>query len=186
MRVTGGELRGRRIAVPRGRRVRPTSDRVRESLFQLLTNLLDWEWEGVVAVDLFAGSGSLGIEALSRGASRAVFVDSSPSSCRAVAENLASLGLEGRGEVVRQDAFKWLATKWREVATGRMVILADPPYRNGLSSRLVAEAALLQPAWTLLAVEEAAGEDVEGAGPQFRSRLRCYGDTCLHLFWPED
>ncbi|HYV14619.1 MAG TPA: 16S rRNA (guanine(966)-N(2))-methyltransferase RsmD [Conexibacter sp.] len=123
MRVVAGRCGGRRLAAPPGQATRPTSDRVREALFSLLGPLDD-----AVVLDLFAGSGALGIEALSRGAARATFVDDAPAAIAVVRANLASLGLEAEAEVRRQDARAFL----RGARDGRHeydLVLLDPPYR---------------------------------------------------------
>ena len=109
---------------PRGRATRPTSDRVREAVFSILGSGLV---EGARVLDLFAGSGALGIEALSRGASRATFVDSASAAVAAVHQNLAALGLEA--EVRRQDALRYLRTASRDARQYDLVFL-DPPYRH--------------------------------------------------------
>jgi 16S rRNA (guanine966-N2)-methyltransferase len=122
MRVVAGEARGRRLAVPLGTAVRPTSDRVREAVFNALGSM-DLV-VGATVLDLFAGSGALGIEALSRGASHAVFVDESRAAVDATQANLAATGLADRARVVRGEAVGWAAT-----APARFdLALVDPPY----------------------------------------------------------
>jgi 16S rRNA (guanine966-N2)-methyltransferase len=118
-----GRLGGRRLRAPRGRDTRPTSDRVREALFSMLGPL-----DGARVLDLYAGSGALGIEALSRGAAEATFVDSAPRAVRAVADNLRALGVEG-ATVLRQDARAFLR---KAGAAGRQydLVFLDPPYRR--------------------------------------------------------
>ena len=135
MRVTGGELGGRRLRVPASG-VRPSADRVRESLFAWLGDL-----EGVRALDLYAGSGALGIEALSRGAATAVFVDVAAPSLAALRRNLADLGLRERTRDVRGDVVRALRRLARERARFDLVF-ADPPYASNESERLFAEDAL--------------------------------------------
>jgi 16S rRNA (guanine966-N2)-methyltransferase len=121
LRVTGGALGGRRLIAPAGAHTRPTADRVREALFAMLGDL-----DGARVLDLFAGSGALGIEALSRGAAHATFVDSAPRAAAAVRANLEALDLEG--EVRRQDARAFLRTARRGDRAYDLVLL-DPPYR---------------------------------------------------------
>jgi 16S rRNA (guanine(966)-N(2))-methyltransferase RsmD len=127
MRVVAGTHGGRRLQAPRGRETRPTSDRVRESLFAVLGDRV----AGARVLDLFAGSGALGIEALSRGAAEATFVDSSPAAVRAVRANLEALGIDA--EVVRADARAALRTA-RAAARQYDLVFLDPPYR--LAERL--------------------------------------------------
>ncbi len=126
MRVVGGHLRGRRIVAPSGSATRPTSDRVREALFSIVESRFG-PLDGSSVLDLFAGSGALGIEALSRGASWATFVDSDAAAAAAIAANIKALGLDGRAAVVRRDALRLDAAR----LPGRpfALLLADPPYR---------------------------------------------------------
>jgi 16S rRNA (guanine966-N2)-methyltransferase len=123
VRVVAGEFRGRRLAAPRGARTRPTADRVREALFSMLGDV-----SGARVLDLYAGSGALGIEALSRGAGSAVFVERNARAAAVIERNLASLGLEQK--VVRDDAMRFLAR-----AEGTFdLVFCDPPYDS--ASRL--------------------------------------------------
>jgi 16S rRNA (guanine966-N2)-methyltransferase len=125
VRVVGGEARGRSLQAPSGRATRPTGDRVREAIFNILGSLMDLR--GARVADLFAGSGALGIEALSRGAGHVVLVDNDPSALAVVRANLESLGY-GSGEsasVVRADVLPWAQAL---VAERFDVVLADPPY----------------------------------------------------------
>ena len=126
MRVVGGTARGRRLVAPAGDKTRPTSDRVREAVFNALWSrgVLD----GARVVDLFAGSGALGVEALSRGAAEATFVDRDAAARRAIAANLATTGLADRATVVGQPVERFLAA--RAAAGERPFDLAfcDPPY----------------------------------------------------------
>jgi 16S rRNA (guanine966-N2)-methyltransferase len=123
LRVIAGRYGGRRIQAPPGAATRPTSDRVREALFSILGPRV----EGAAVLDLFAGSGALGLEALSRGAQSVTFVDSAPAALRALRANLAALGTEA--EVVRADALRWL----RSASGGERqysLVFLDPPYRR--------------------------------------------------------
>lgn len=121
-RIIAGTAGGRRIRTPRGAATRPTSDRVRESLFASLTSLLG-DFEGVRVLDLFAGSGALGLEALSRGAAEAVFVERDRSAAACITANLRDLGLQGR--VQRTDVGTFLD---QAPATPAHLVLYDPPY----------------------------------------------------------
>ena len=123
MRVIAGTYGGRRLQAPAGTDTRPTADRVREALFSILGARV----EDTRVLDLFAGSGALGLEALSRGAGRATFVDSAPPALRALRANLATLGADA--EVVRADALRWL----RAASDGERqysLVFLDPPYRR--------------------------------------------------------
>jgi len=137
VRVVGGSLRGRRIEAPEDERVRPTSDRARQALFNILTqgrqgNVVD----GAEVLDVFAGSGALGIEALSRGAAFVTFLEQDRGALRLIAENLKHLDLTQRAQVLAGDATK--------LATGRRpasLALLDPPYGSGLGSAALASLA---------------------------------------------
>jgi 16S rRNA (guanine966-N2)-methyltransferase len=123
LRVIAGRYGGRRLQAPPGAATRPTSDRVREALFSILGPRV----EGAAVLDLFAGSGALGLEALSRGAASVTFVDSAPAALRALRANLEALGTDA--EVVRADALRWL----RSASSGGRqysLVFLDPPYRR--------------------------------------------------------
>jgi len=124
MRVITGICRGRKLLEPVGYDVRPTTDQVKESLF----NIIQFDIEGRKALDLFAGTGQLGIEALSRGAASCTFVDSARDSVRLVKENLRRCGLSGR--VLQCDALGFLKTGERFD-----LIFVDPPYGSGLDGK---------------------------------------------------
>ena len=173
MRVVAGRHGGRRLASPRGARTRPTADRVREALFARLGDL-----RGVRVLDLFAGSGALGIEALSRGAASATFVDSSPAAVRAVRDNLAALGLEG--EVRRSDARAFLRAA-RKRGREYDLVLIDPPYRHasGLARDLAAALpAVLAPGARVAAESDRRAPLDLGLAPVDERR---YGDTLIRI-----
>ena len=136
MRVVAGTHKGHRLAAPKGTASRPTADRVREAIFNLVGSV-----EGERVLDLYAGSGALGIEALSRGAAHATFVDSNARAAQAVRSNLDKLGLE-QARVVRAGAPSFLR---RAAANGERwdLVFCDPPYR--LASRLGSELGILLP-----------------------------------------
>ena len=124
MRVVGGALGGRNLEAPGSAAVsiRPTSDRAREAIFNMLLSL--GALEGVTVADLFAGTGALGIEALSRGAARATFVEADSAACRIIRANLTALDLTDRADVVRGDVLSYLARRPEPVD----LVFADPPY----------------------------------------------------------
>ena len=179
MRVVAGKWGGRTIRAPRGTSVRPTTDRVREAVFAILGG----DVEGSVVLDLFAGTGAMAIEALSRGAERAVLVESSPAALGALRANLASLGAE---EAVclpldYREAVRRLSAKGR---TFDLVFL-DPPYGNGLvglSAGLLSRAGILSPGAVVVA--ERSSRDPEETLPAgWRERAeRRYGDTRITMF----
>lgn len=132
MRVVGGELKGRVIAAPKGRDTRPTSDRARETLFNILAHA-DWTppLDGARIMDVYAGSGALGIEALSRGAGFCLFVESGREAKRTLAGNLATLGLKTRGQLYRRGATD-LGNRSSGIGEPFSLVFMDPPYDKGL------------------------------------------------------
>lgn len=126
MRVVAGEARGRRLVAPDGRDTRPTLDRVREAMFNSLVSLD--VVDGARVLDLYAGSGALGIEALSRGAGHATFVDNDRAARRAITENLATTGLGDRAEVVAVDTVSFLRRVDGDGTRSFDLVLLDPPY----------------------------------------------------------
>jgi 16S rRNA (guanine(966)-N(2))-methyltransferase RsmD len=136
MRIVGGRHRGLRLKAPADSRVRPTTDRVREALFNILVHRDPPAVAGAVVLDLFAGTGAVGLEALSRGASQAIFVDSDPRSLALVRENIAALKVGDMCRVVRADA----ARLGRAPVAADLVFL-DAPYGRGLSRPALESAA---------------------------------------------
>lgn len=138
MRIVAGEFRGRRIAAPKGESTRPTTDRVREALFSTLTSLAGPNLGGSAALDAFAGSGALGLEALSRGVERVTFIERDRAALAALNSNIATLGAEARTHVATGDV---LALAQRGAVRGGpfALLLLDPPYRldAGEVSRLI-------------------------------------------------
>ena len=170
MRIIAGTHRGQRIAAPRGRQTRPTSDRVRENLYNLVGPV-----DGAVVLDLFAGSGALGLEALSRGAASATFVESDRDACRVITANLDKLGL--RATVLCQDVIRALSSERRRFD----LVLCDPPYDYDRARLDASLAPLLQPDGLL--VLETAGREDPPEVPGLRQRTsRRYGAARLTLF----
>ena len=137
MRVVAGELRSRRLHTVAGQDTRPTSDRARAGLFDWLGPSVD----GARVLDLYAGTGALGIEALSRGAREAVFVERARAALQVLRRNLDELGLRERARVVEADLSRGLGPIAAKVGTFDLV-LADPPYEGGALARLLSDAAL--------------------------------------------
>jgi 16S rRNA (guanine(966)-N(2))-methyltransferase RsmD len=183
VRVIGGTARGRRLAAPRGERVRPTADRVKEALFSILTSLLG-NLEGLRVLDIFAGTGNLGIEALSRGCGEAIFVDSHRESAAVIRQNLTQLGLADRSRVIVKEAASALQGLDGNTAPFHIIFL-DPPYRLGLAEKilvLLATSPLVAEA-TIIVVESDSDEELpEGFGPLRQFDRRVYGDTALTFF----
>jgi 16S rRNA (guanine966-N2)-methyltransferase len=175
VRIIAGSRKGHRISAPEGRSTRPTSDRVRENVFNIVA---PWV-EGAEVLDLFAGSGAMGLEALSRGAARAVLVESDTRACRAINENLDRLRLTG-AQVLCQDVARFLAQETRTYD----LIFCDPPYdelaalRPALeraAPRLLAEDGLL--------VLESSSRDPEPELPPLQpTTSRRYGAARITLF----
>jgi 16S rRNA (guanine966-N2)-methyltransferase len=135
MRIVGGEFKGRAIAAPQGRDTRPTSDRARESLFNVLAHAA-WSpgVEGRRVLDLFAGSGALGLEAMSRGAAFALFVETDAAARGAIRDNIEALGLFGTTRIHRRDATD-LGLKPAGLGDPFDLVFLDPPYGKGLGER---------------------------------------------------
>ncbi len=174
LRIIAGEFKGRKISVPKGRAVRPTSDRVRESIFALLGDV-----EGCRVLDLYAGSGALGIEALSRGASEATFVDSAVASH--IRKNLEQLGLADRGHAHKQrcERFLELAVKRRDRWN---LFFIDPPYRlaNRLMDQLQRLIAPVMEKNTRIVVESSYKKPLTLKMPKLVERQ--YGDTLVSIY----
>jgi 16S rRNA (guanine966-N2)-methyltransferase len=171
MRIIAGSRKGARIFAPRGSDTRPTGDRVREAAFNLIGPVDD-----ASVLDLFAGSGAMGLEALSRGAASAVFVESDREACRVIERNLDKLGLTG-ATVVCRDAFRALAT-----STGSYdLVLCDPPYGFADHERLASYLVDALAPDGLLVYETSAREEpnVKGLTPR---TSRTYGSARLTLF----
>ncbi len=169
MRIIAGRWRGRPLIAPQGQDTRPTADRVREALFSMLASRLG-SFEGLQVADLFAGSGALGLEALSRGAAHCVFVENDRRAVDAIRANLASLGASG--EVLARGA--------EHAALPRPVDLAflDPPYGSGLAPAVLARLAIAPGGW--VSVESGRGEAVAAEGYEVDSE-RSYGKARITL-----
>jgi 16S rRNA (guanine966-N2)-methyltransferase len=170
LRITGGELGGRRIRAPKGTKLRPTTERVREAVFSILGDI-----SGARVLDLFCGTGALAIEALSRGAAQATLVDTHPAPAR---RNIEALDLTGRARVVRADAARYLR---RAEAGSFDLVLCDPPYK--LADRLAAD---LDP--LIRDVLAAGGRVMVESSPKRPLPLnlpllteRAYGDTLIRV-----
>lgn len=169
MRVIGGEWRGRTIAAPRGRTVRPTLDRVREAWMSIVQQYLP----GARVLDLFAGSGALGIEALSRGAESAQFVDSDGNSLAVVRANLDALGAADRATLTRSDALEF-AESLGDYSYD--VVFADPPYA-GAAAATLAELWLATSFSTIIGIEHARSQAMPDGGD-----TRRYGDSRITFY----
>jgi 16S rRNA (guanine966-N2)-methyltransferase len=175
VRIIAGSRKGHTIQAPKGFDTRPTSDRVRENVFNIVA---PWV-EGARVLDLYAGSGAMGLEALSRGAERAVFVESDPEAVRAIERNLDKLGLTG-ARVVRRDAMTGLR---QEAGAGRKydLVLADPPYTMTDYQPLSRYLSGILADDGLLVLETAARTQPELPGLEVRTS-RKYGSTRVTVF----
>lgn len=180
MRIVGGELRGRPLATPRDNAIRPTTDRAREAVFNVLAHRFGDRLEGARVLDLFAGTGALGLEALSRGASYCVFIEESAEGRGLIRTNVEAFGLTGKTKIFRRDA-----TGLGDAGTmGPFgLVFADPPYGRGLGEKALRSASA--GGWlakgALCVVEESAAAAFE-PGPGF-SVLdeRNYGETIIRF-----
>ncbi|MBW2039023.1 MAG: 16S rRNA (guanine(966)-N(2))-methyltransferase RsmD [Deltaproteobacteria bacterium] len=179
MRVIGGELRGRKLLAPRGGRIRPTSDRVREAIFDILG--LEWVYHKVL--DLFAGTGALGIEALSRGAQEATFVEQGKEALKTLQGNLEDLRLTSRARVLPRAAKKGI----KILSEGREVfdlIFVDPPYGKdmvGKTLQEIAQRGILSPRGVIVA-EHSPHESIPLPIGMGLFKQKRYGDTAISFF----
>ena len=177
MRVISGNARGVQLKTPEGMKTRPTADRVKEAMF----SIIQFDLPGTRVLDLFGGTGQLGIEALSRGADNAVFVDAREDACKIIRENLKRTKLETQGRVVRSDYLEYLRRSREKFD----IIILDPPYaevflENALNC--IAEIDILQTGG-IIVTERPLGKDLlcefEGLT---RSKDYKYGNTLLTLY----
>lgn len=176
MRVVAGSARGRRLRAPAGDTTRPTTDRVREAVFNALGSL--GALDGAVVVDLFAGSGALGIEALSRGAASAVFVETDRRAVEVIEDNLAELGFGDRATVIRRPVDDAVASLPAPVD----LVLADPPYDfDGWQPLLTALAEVLDPEGFVVLESD---RPVEVAPGWEKVREKSYGGTVIAFAVP--
>jgi len=181
VRIVGGEFRGRGLAAPKTNAIRPTSDRSRESLFNILSHAYPEALAGTRVLDLFAGTGAVGIEALSRGCRSALFVESGVEGRGLIQKNIETLGLQGRARLFRRDATKL-------GASGTMgpfdLVFADPPYGKQLGDKTLASAARggwMSPGALVVLEEEIAADPDPGPGFQ-PLESRAFGATVMRFF----
>ncbi|WP_430912394.1 16S rRNA (guanine(966)-N(2))-methyltransferase RsmD [Methylobacterium sp. sgz302541] len=180
MRIVGGALKGRRLAGPRTDAIRPTSDRLREALFNVLAHAYADAVDGARVLDLFAGTGALSFEAISRGAAYALLVDEGSEARALIRENIEALGLEGATRLFRRDAGKLGASG----PSGRFdLVFCDPPYGRDLAPRALVSAAAggwLSPD-ALVIVEEAASAALVLPPAFSELERRSYGETVVAI-----
>lgn len=183
MRVIGGKAGGRKLRPPRGAAIRPTSDRVKEALFNILAGILG-PLEGCTVLDLFAGTGNLGIEALSRGAERAFFIDSSRDASGLIAKNLEITGFTGKGKVITRN-FNAAISDLEAAGNNFQLIFLDPPYGRDLLEKALdrlGNSSLLGKESVVVA--ESSSRESTGAshGRLILLDKRVYGDTALAFY----
>ena len=175
LRVHGGELGGRRLQTPRG--IRPSQGIIKEAMF----NVLALDVIGARVIDLFAGSGALGIEALSRGAVSATFVELDRPTAAILRQNLRTMGLEERSRVIQADAVRWVAEHPAETR-GAGIILMDPPYRDPIAGEVLSALDLI--AEGTVVVEHADRQRLPGLARLVPFRERRYGESFLTMLRP--
>jgi 16S rRNA (guanine966-N2)-methyltransferase len=181
VRIVGGEFRGRQLAAPRSNDIRPTTDRIRESLFNILSHAYPEALDGTRVIDLFAGTGAVGLEALSRGCKQALFVEMGVEGRGLLRENIETLGLTGRAKIFRRDATDLGLLGTMEPFN---LLFADPPYGKGLGEKAIAAA--VNGGWltpgALLILEERA--DVAPALQEHCTSVdeRAFGETRMHFY----
>jgi len=176
MRIVGGRLGGRPLAAPKSQNIRPTSDRLRESLFNILAHAYDDAITGARVLDLFAGTGALGLEAMSRGAAFALFIDDGAEARALIRQNVEALGLGGITRIFRRDATQLGAVHPNEPFG---LVFLDPPYRKGLAERALVS--LRDGGWlapdALVIVEEATDSGFAAPEGFIEMERRRYDDT---------
>lgn len=181
MRIVAGEFRGRSLATPKSNDIRPTTDRARESLFNILSHSYPGALDDTRVLDLFAGTGALGLEALSRGCRQALFVEQGVEGRGILRVNIEALGLQGRAKIFRRDAIDLGPVGTMEPF---QLVFADPPYGKGLGERALEAAAA--GGWLVpgaLAVLEERADVRPQLSPAFELRdTRAFADTHMHFF----
>ncbi len=181
MRIIGGSLRGRKIEYPDSKDVRPTKDRIREAVF----NVIARDVPGSRVLDLFAGSGSYGLEAYSRGALFVLFVDNSKTSCDTITSNIVKLDAGSRCEVSSSDVFGLFDEKNNVRSAFFDLIFADPPYAKGLAKKaliMINQYDILSPSGTLI-IEHDSGESLpEKEGKLSLFKQKTYKNVNISYF----
>jgi 16S rRNA (guanine966-N2)-methyltransferase len=176
MRIVGGQHRGRALAGPKSQAIRPTADRLRESIFNILTHAYGDPVNGARVLDLFAGTGALGLEALSRGATFVLLIDDGAEARALLRENTTTLGVGGTTRIFRRDATKLGPAYPLEPFP---LVFLDPPYGKGLAEQALASAR--EGGWlmkdALAVVEEAVGSAFKAPGGFEEIERRAYDDT---------
>ena len=180
MRVISGTFRGRRLKGPKGQELRPTGDRLKETLFNILAPRIS----GAVMLDVFSGTGAIGIEAISRGASRVLFIEKNPAAVELIRGNLHACGVEGGCEIIQEDAFKCLRSLARKGFHADIIFLDPPydwlPYQDLLKLAVRPEILSKDGAAVIEHLRKAALPDTGDGYHRFRT-VR-HGDSCLSFY----
>lgn len=180
MRIVAGEFRGRPLLTPAGKNIRPTADRVRQTVFDILAHSYGDPVKGARVLDLFAGTGAFGLEAISRGAASALFVEDGVEARGLIRGNIEAFGLTGRTRIFRRDATRLGDAGNLPPFT---LVFADPPYSAGLGEKALAAAVdggWLAPGATVV-LEEAADARIEAVRGLEALETRGIGDTAIHF-----
>ena len=179
MRIVGGNFRGRKLFPPGGHATRPTTDRTREALFNILRHGIRVEFKGADILDLFAGSGALGLEALSRGATACTFIEQNKSAVKCIENNLAALALTERGTVLELNAAQ-LPNRPADLPPAQLAFL-DPPYGQGLAMPTLTS--LKRGNWladrAAIVAETGSNEGFTAPAPYTLANQRTYGTTTI-------
>ena len=184
MRVTGGQIRGRVLAAPKNLEIRPSSNKVREAIF----NIIGQDLSGSKVLDMFSGTGLLGIEALSRGAVLACFVDNAKQSLALIKKNLALCGYEHSGQICKWDLSKGLPENRPFLDATYDLVFLDPPYRSHLAAGLIEALSVserLEPG-ALIVLETGKTAEARHVLPLQLIEARIYGDTKLSIYKKKD
>jgi 16S rRNA (guanine966-N2)-methyltransferase len=185
MRITGGFYKNRRLAPLKGLKIRPTSDRVREAIFSIVGQDMD----GCNVLDLFAGTGCLGLEALSRNASKVLFIDSSPQAIQLIEKNLERCGCLNSAVVVKRDLLRPLSMESLPVKGPFDLVFMDPPYRKGFIPSLLSTLSgkrFLSP-WAKVVTESSNKDPLPDRVANLKQRLsRFYGETRITVYCFEE
>jgi len=181
MRITGGQIKGRRLSTFKGMHIRPTADRTREALF----NIIGQDLSGLKVLDLFAGTGSLGLEALSRKAQRSVFIDNSQQAINLIKKNLMGCGFQDIGRILKKDLKKGLALNHSEFPRHFDLVFLDPPYGKDLIMPLLKEIStsdILSNKSRVVAELSKHEKLPRSFGPLEMADSRQYGDTKINFY----
>ncbi len=181
MRITGGQSKGRTLASPKGMDIRPTTDKVREAIF----NIIGQDMSGLYVLDLFAGTGIFGIEALSRGALQTVFIDNSQQSIKLINKNLVTCGFQDAGIVLRRDLKKAMPLNHPELQKNFDLLFLDPPYRKDRIIPLleiISSAGILSKRSRIVAELSKSEILPSPIGILEMADTRLYGDTRINIY----